>query len=60
MLQARHFPMPIGKMRLYISIFMAFVSGFFIYFGSTIYGWLTVTRVIYFSFGITAGVFRNS
>jgi hypothetical protein len=56
MLQARYFPMPIGKMRLYISIFMAFVSGFFIYFGSTYFGWLTLTRVIYFLFGVTAGV----
>jgi hypothetical protein len=56
MLQARHFPMPIGKTRLYISIFMAFVSGFFIYFGSTNFGWLTLTRVIYFLFGVTAGV----
>jgi hypothetical protein len=57
MLQARHFPMPIGKMRLYISIFMAFVSGFFIYFGSTTYGWLTLTRMIYLLFGIAAGMF---
>jgi hypothetical protein len=56
MLQARHFPMPIGKTRLYISIFMAFVSGVFIYFGSTNFGWLTLTRVIYFLFGVTAGV----
>jgi hypothetical protein len=56
MLQARHFPMPIGKMRLFISIFMAFVSGFFIYFGSIQFGWLTLTRVIYFLFGVTAGV----
>jgi hypothetical protein len=48
--------MPIGKMRLFISIFMAFVSGFFIYFGSTYFGWLTLTRVIYFLFGVTAGV----
>jgi len=55
MLQARHFPMPIGKTRLYISIFMAFVSGFFIYFGSTHSGWLTLTHVIYLLFGITAG-----
>jgi zinc transporter ZupT len=56
MLQARHFPMPIGKMRLFISIFMAFVSGFFIYLGSTNFGWFTPTRVIYFLFGVTAGV----
>jgi hypothetical protein len=56
MLQTKHFPMPIGKTRVYVSIFMAFVSGFFIYFGSTIYGWLTVTRVSYFLFGITAGL----
>jgi hypothetical protein len=55
MLQARHFPMPIGKVRLYISIFMALVSGFFIYFGSTNFGWFTPTRVIYFLFGVTAG-----
>lgn len=57
MLQARHFPMPIGKTRLYISIFMAVVSGFFIYFGSTNFGLFTLTRVIYFLFGVTAGVF---
>jgi hypothetical protein len=56
MLQARHFPMPIGRVRLFISIFMAFASGFFIYFGSTYFGWLTLTRVIYFLFGVTAGV----
>jgi hypothetical protein len=56
MLQDRHFPMPIGKMLLFISIFMAFVSGFFIYFGSTYFGWLTLTRVIYFLFGVTAGL----
>jgi hypothetical protein len=55
MLQARHFPMPIGKTRLYISIFMAVVSGFFIYFGSTNFGLFTLTRVIYFLFGVTAG-----
>ena len=52
----RHIPLPIGKTRLYISIFLAFISGFFIYFGSTYFGWLTLSRVIYFLFGITAGV----
>ncbi len=56
MLQARHFPMPIGKTRLYISIFMAVVSGFFIYFGSTNFGLFTLTRVIYFLSGVTTGV----
>jgi hypothetical protein len=56
MLQTRYFPMPIGKMRLYISIFMAFVSGFFIYFGSTIFGWFTLTRLVYFLFGVAAGL----
>ena len=56
MLQARHFPLPIGKMRLFISIFMAFVTGFFIFLGSTHFGWLTLARLIYFLFGITAGV----
>jgi hypothetical protein len=35
---------------------MAVVSGFFIYLGSTNFGWLTLTRVIYFLFGVTAGV----
>lgn len=56
MLQARHFPMPIGKTRLYISIFMALVSGFFIYVGSTYFGWLTLTRVTYLFFGIIGGL----
>jgi ABC-type multidrug transport system fused ATPase/permease subunit len=56
MLQARHFPLPIGKMRLFTSIFMAFVGGFFIFLGSTNFGWFTLTRVIYFLFGVTAGV----
>jgi hypothetical protein len=56
MLQTRHFPMPIGKTRLYVSVFMAFVSGFFIYLGSTYFGWLTLARVSYFLFGISAGV----
>jgi len=56
MLQARHFPLPIGKMRLFTSIFMAFVTGFFIILGSTHFGWFALTRVIYFLFGVTAGV----
>jgi hypothetical protein len=56
MLQARHLPLPIGKMRLSIFIFMAFVTGFFIFLGSTHLGWLTLARVIYFLFGVTAGV----
>jgi hypothetical protein len=56
MLQARHFPTPIGKMRLFISICMAFVSGVFIYFGSTNFGLFTPTRVIYFLFGVIAGL----
>jgi hypothetical protein len=56
MLQARHFPMPIGKIRLFASIIMASASGFFIYFGSTNFGWFTLTRVIYFLFGIIAGL----
>jgi MFS family permease len=54
MLQARHFPLPIGKIRLFSSIFMAFVTGFFLW--STHFGWLTLARVIYFLFGVTAGV----
>ena len=56
MLQARHFPLPIGKIRLFTSIFMAFVTGFFIILGSTHFGWFALTRVIYFLFGVTAGV----
>ncbi|MEX2739790.1 MAG: hypothetical protein Q6356_012060 [Candidatus Wukongarchaeota archaeon] len=56
MLQARHFPMPIGKIRLFTSIFMAFVSGFFIFLGSINFGWFTLARVIYFLFGVTAGL----
>ena len=56
MLQARHFPLPIGKIRLFSSIFMAFVTGFFIFLWSTHFGWLTLARVIYFLFGVTAGV----
>jgi len=56
MLQVRHFPMPIGKMRLFTSIFMAFVSGFFIFLGSTNFGWFALARVIYFLFGVTAGL----
>jgi hypothetical protein len=35
---------------------MAFVSGFFIFLGSTNFGWFTLTRVIYFLFGVTAGL----
>ncbi len=35
---------------------MASASGFFIYFGSTNFGWFTLTRVIYFLFGIIAGL----
>jgi hypothetical protein len=50
----RYIPFPIGKTRLFISIFMALVSGFFIYFGSTYFRWLTLTRVIYFLFGARA------
>jgi hypothetical protein len=56
MLQARHFPMPIGKTRLFTSIFMAFVSGLFIFLGTTNFGWFTLTRVIYFLFGVVAGL----
>ena len=56
MLQDRHFPLPIGKMHLFTSIIMAFVSGFLIFLGSTHFGWLTLARVIYFLFGVTAGV----
>jgi hypothetical protein len=56
MLHARHFAMPIGKTRLYGSIFMAFVSGFFIFSASTNYGWFTLTRQIYFAFGVIAGL----
>jgi hypothetical protein len=48
--------MPIGRMRLFTSIIMASASGFFIYFGSTNFGWFTLTRVIYFLFGIIAGL----
>ncbi len=56
MLRERNFPLPIGKMRLYISIFMAFVSGFFIFLASTNYGWFTLTRQMYFAFGVVAGL----
>ena len=56
MASARHFAMPIGKTRLYSSIFMAFVSGFFIFLGSTNYGWFTLTRQMYFVFGVVAGL----
>jgi hypothetical protein len=56
MLQARHFPMSIGKTRLFTSIFMAFVSGLFIFLGTTNFGWFTLTRVIYFLFGVVAGL----
>jgi len=50
-------PLPIGKTRLFISIFMAFVSGYFMFFGSTNFGWFTLTRQIYFLFGVAAGLF---
>jgi hypothetical protein len=56
MLPARHFATPIGKTRLYISILMAFVSGFFIFWGSTNYGWFTLTRQMYFVFGVVSGL----
>lgn len=56
MSQFSHFPLPIGKTRLFISIFMAFVSGFFIFLGSTNFGWLTLARQIYFLFGVVAGL----
>ena len=56
MLQTRHFPLPIGKMRLFTSLFMAFISSVFIYFGSTNLGWLTPIRVIYSLFGVAAGL----
>jgi hypothetical protein len=56
MLHARHFALPIGKTRLYSSIFIAFASGFFIFLASTNYGWFTLTRQMYFAFGVVAGL----
>jgi O-antigen/teichoic acid export membrane protein len=56
MLLERNFPFPIGKMRLFISIFMAFLSAFFIYLGSTKYGLFSPTYQIYFASGIVAGL----
>jgi len=52
----RRIPLPIGKTRLFVSIFMAFVSGFFILFGSINHGWFTLTRQIYFVFGVASGL----
>jgi hypothetical protein len=49
-------PLPIGKTRLFSSIFMALVSGVFIFLGSINYGWFTLTRQIYFVFGVVAGL----
>jgi hypothetical protein len=43
-------------MRLFSSIFVAFFSGFFIFLGSTNYGLFTLTRQIYFVFGVVAGL----
>jgi hypothetical protein len=54
MLQTRHFAMPIGQTRLLISIIIVFASGFFIFFGSSIYEF-TLTRQIYLIFGVFAG-----
>jgi hypothetical protein len=54
MLRERNFPMPIGQMRLFGSIIMAFASGFFIFFGSSLYDF-TLTRQIYLVFGVFAG-----
>jgi hypothetical protein len=54
MLQTIHFAMPIGQTRLLISIIIVFASGFFIFFGSSIYEF-TLTRQIYLIFGVFAG-----
>jgi hypothetical protein len=55
MLQDRNFPIPIGQTRLFGSILMGFASGVFIFLGSTNLGLLTLTRQIYFVFGVAAG-----
>jgi hypothetical protein len=47
--------MPIGKARLFSSIFVAFFSGLFVFLGSTNYGLFTLTRQIYLVFGVVAG-----
>jgi hypothetical protein len=56
MLRTRHFPMPIGKTRIYGSIFLAFATGFFIFLGSANQGLFTLTRQLYLAFGVTAGL----
>jgi hypothetical protein len=52
----RHIPFPIGKTRLFSSIYVAFVSGVFIFLGSTNLGWFTLTRQMYLLFGVVAGL----
>jgi hypothetical protein len=54
--QVGQFPLPIGKTRLFSSIFVAFVSGVFIFLGSANLGWFTLTRQIYLLFGVVAGL----
>jgi len=56
MLQERNFPMPIGQTRLFASVLIGVASGVFIFLGSANLGLLTVTRQIYFFFGVAAGV----
>jgi hypothetical protein len=56
MLQERNFPMPIGQTRLFASVLIGVASGVFIFLGSANLGLLTVTRQIYFVFGVAAGV----
>jgi O-antigen/teichoic acid export membrane protein len=53
--QFSQFPLPIGKTRLFGSIIVAFFIGFFIFLGSTNSGWFTLSRQIYFLFGVIAG-----
>jgi hypothetical protein len=56
MLQERNFPLPIGQTRLFTAILMGVASGVFIFLGSANLGLLTLTRQLYFFFGVAAGV----
>lgn len=56
MSQFGQFGYPIGKARLVSSIIVAFPVGYFIFLASTNLHWVTLTRQIYFFYGITAGL----
>ena len=56
MSQFGQFGVPIGKTRLAISIVIATLVGFLLFWKTTTSDWFTLTRQLYFVFGVSAGL----